>query len=636
MFNHTLAAALALVLLCSVSRGAPPPQTFHVDPARGNDAHDGSLGSPFRTLDHALEVVARRVEDGTRSDRIYLRAGVYRKTSNRTLYRVNLKGTPANYALISAMPADPGAPGAVQRKSGRWYERVIFDDAWVIDTPWVRHPTLRGVWTTQPGYTQLEWTHQNLWPWTRMVKFPISNKDATPDTTRFTVAPYMLLQDGEPTLWADAPEQIDAPGTRYYDQDSGVLYFRPLRDANPNRSKIETWYGGPEEYPIGTLHLDGEGRALFDGNMEYAGFRGIEFRMFNKLFEFVRRGYPSQEARIRQRHVLFEDNQCNYGWMQILLDGNTVFAEEQGQNFPRYEDRSDWIVRHNVFFRPSREVCQLHGDNHRFEYNEVIDHAGPWAGPAACVSIINTRNTRNFQVRGNYFTGQGNSPYARGSVFMIETGREHADESGDYRFGGQTYEYNIIENITTGAAFILGKGGARMQNISIRYNVISGNRHSEAIVLSNPQWNLNIEHNVFRDQREVIAIQNPAGKTLGFDDLPSTISIRRNIFVNNDRLFSPRLLSASADSRIVIDENLFFQNDAPAMGTNPREGDPRFVDPAANDFRIGAGSSAVLAGPDIGAYDLASPVPDGTDWWRIGKGPWISQKLTAGSHERKR
>lgn len=629
----TMLAAIGLAFTNSPGRAAQAPQIFHVDPAKGRDTQAGTVAAPFQSLDHALKVVAERVAAGVVSDRIYLRGGVYRKTSTRTLYRLDLRGTPADYAMISAMPAEPHAPGAVQRKSGRWYERVIFDDAWVIGTRWERHPDLAHVWTTKPGYTQLEWTHQNVWPWTiAPVHFPISDKDATPDTTKFTVAPYMLLQDGEPTIWVDSPQQIDAPGTRYYDQDTGVLYFRPLGDVDPNRCKIETWYGGPEDYPAGTLHLDGEGRALFNGNMEYAGIRGVEFRMFNKLFEFNRRGYPSQADRVRQRHVLFEDNHCEYGWMQILLDGNTVFAEEDGRNLPRYHDRSNWIVRNNVFFRPGREVCQLHGDDHLFEFNEVIDHNGPWAGPASCVSIINTRNTRNFRVRGNHFTGQGNSRYARGSVFMIETGREHADESGDYLFGGQTYEHNIIENVTDGQIFVLGKGGARMRNITIRHNVISGSRRDAAILVCNPQWNLTIEHNVFHDQREVIAVRDLRG--MGFDGLPSSISIRKNIFANNDKLFDARLLTPPAGSAVVIDHNVFFQNKVPAVGTHLREGDPRFLDPAAGDFRTGAGSSAVSKGPDFGVYDQEGPVPTGTDWWRLGRGPWLSRKLPAGSHSR--
>ena len=62
---------------------------------------------------------------GKLSDKIYLRGGVYRVADTqplRSLYLARLQGTPKDYALISAMPARPNASGAVQRKSGRWYE----------------------------------------------------------------------------------------------------------------------------------------------------------------------------------------------------------------------------------------------------------------------------------------------------------------------------------------------------------------------------------------------------------------------------------------------------------------------------------------------------------------------------------
>jgi hypothetical protein len=604
--------------------------TYYVDPVNGNDANSGLIAAPFQSLDHALQVVSDHVDAGIRSDKIYLRGGVYKKQSAQTLYRLHLKGTPDDYALLSAMPADPNAQGAVQQKSGKWYERVVFDDAWVVETPWEKHPTLTNVWTTNPGYTQLEWTHQNLWPWTKF-GFPITDKDDTPTTTSFTVAPYMLLQDGEPTLWVETPNKINVPGVRYYDQDAGVLYYRPIGDADPNTCKIETWNGGPEDFHSGTLHLDGEGRALFTGNMEYAGIVGIEFRMFNKLFEFNRRGYPSQAERIKQRYILFEDNLCQYGWMQILLDATTVFSEDTGQNYPRYDDRCNWVVRNNVFFRPGREICQLHGDDHLFEFNEVIDHGGPWAGPAACVSVINTRNTRNFRIRHNYISGQGNTPYIGGSVFMIETGSSHADENGDYLFGGQTYEYNIIANITQGAAFVLGKGGVRLRNVTIRNNVIAGNQHTEAIRISNPHKNLIIEHNVFYNQRKVIAVQKPM-RGMAFEDMSSTMQIRNNIFMNNDRIIDARLLSPPGGSEIVIDNNLFHQNAEPAVGTNIREGDPRFNDPEAYDFRVGDNSSAINDGDDIGVFSLDASVMPEMQWWNIRRGKWASQGVPAGKY----
>src|SRR5690606_12740459 len=147
---------------------------------------------------------------------------------------------------------------------------------------------------------------------------------------------------------------------------------------------------------------DGEGRALFNGSMQYAGIVGCEFRMFVRMFEFQRRGYKKEENREIQRHVRIEDNLFEYGWIHFLLDANTIYLKDGPRIRPRFDDRSDWLVKNNVFYRPSRECFQVHGANHIFEYNEVIDHIGPWAGPAASCTITNDRNMKNYIVKYNY------------------------------------------------------------------------------------------------------------------------------------------------------------------------------------------------------------------------------------------
>ena len=210
------------------------------------------------------------------------------------------------------MPCDSTAPNAVKRKSGQWYENVVFNDAWAITTPWVQTGESKEIWQTSSGYTHLEWTHQNLWPW-KNHGFPLSKDDNTPETTEFTVAPYMLLQNGQPSEWVNTFADLKEAGQHYYDHFSKILYIWPNGRKGPNSSKMETWYGGNEDYEIGTLHLDGEGRALFDGNLQYAAIKGFEFRMFNKLFEFHRRKYDSEQERVTQRDVLFTIwNQCFY------------------------------------------------------------------------------------------------------------------------------------------------------------------------------------------------------------------------------------------------------------------------------------------------------------------------------------
>lgn len=574
-----------IALMLGISCSNQHVGEFYVDPAKGNDMNDGSIEHPFNSIDHAMFIVGRRSAKGIYSDKVYLRSGIYHKSSDKTLYRIDLKGTPENYAVFSAMPCDSMAPNAVKRKSGQWYEKVVFDDSWIIQSGWEQSAENPEIWQTNPGYTHLEWTHQNLWNW-RAHGFPISEKDETPETTSFTVSPYMLLQDGEPSVWVNKLEDLQKPGHHFYDHGSKILYMIPAENKNPNQCKIETWYGGNEDYEVGTLHLDGEGRALFTGNMEYAVIRGFEFRMFNKLFEFNRRKYDREEDRIIQRNVVFEDNFCQYGWIHILLDANTVIDSLPDVIRPRYGDRARWTVRNNVFYRPSREVCQLHGDDHIFEDNAVIDHLGPWAGPAVCVSAVNTRNTCNAIIRNNYFVGQGNNPWNSGSVFMIESGPEHADEKGDYIFGGQTYENNLIANVSSGAVFVLGKGGARLKNITIRNNIIANGASSPAILIGSPHKNLKIEGNIFYHQKQIIEVTKFDRKLI-FDSLASEIEIRQNLFIGNKSLFHEKMLNPPLDGDIDISDNIYWDNDESPKETNAKEIDPIFSNPEQFDFRIG-------------------------------------------------
>src|SRR5687767_4371811 len=118
-------ASILLVALASCSFEDKQLGEFYVDPVNGDDQYKGTLEKPFRSLDKALEVVGERVKGGQLSDKIYLRGGVYRDTSDKTSYRINLKGTAEDYSLISAMPCEEGTPGCVQRQSGKWYEKVV-------------------------------------------------------------------------------------------------------------------------------------------------------------------------------------------------------------------------------------------------------------------------------------------------------------------------------------------------------------------------------------------------------------------------------------------------------------------------------------------------------------------------------
>lgn len=619
-----LILVLLLIMVCGCGQSETVPDdnstTFYVDIKNGDDSNSGDIEHPLRTLDRALEIVANRVEKGIRSDKIYLREGRYKKVSQTTLWWLELKGTQDDYAVLSAMPCEePNTPGCVQRKSGKWYEKVIFDDGYEIETSWEKIPGKRNIWKTNLGYTRLEWTHQNLWPWTTTEKgFPLTKNDGTPETTLFTVAPYMVLQDGAPLKWAQYVDSLTAPGMRSYNHQTGELFVWPLNDKDPNNCKWESWYGGPQDYEAGTLHLDGEGRALFDGNLEYAAIRGFEFYMFSKIFELHRRKYDRESERVIQHNILLEDNLFRYGWIHVLLDANTVNDEQGELILPRYHDRSSWTARNNVFFRPSRECFQLHGNNHVFEYNTIIDHLGPWAGPAACVSAVNTRNTRNALIRNNYISGHGKNKWHHGSVFMIEVdpNGNHTDSNGDYIYGGQTYENNLFEDIT-GPALVLGKGGARMKDITVRNNIFKTGNKSSAIRLSSPYRNLVIDNNIFYDQNQAIGLAGGKEQTSYYRSMPSSISIRNNIFASNRKTIEPELLTPHESSRLYVENNLFYNNQQPVSGEQAVTREPMFRNPEKLDFRPAGRHHQRNDYSYIGPYPYEGSYIPGTDWWNI-------------------
>ena len=86
---------------------------FYVDPVRGNDANDGSLGKPWKTMQHAV----RRLKPG---DALYLRGGVYHETVFLTR-----SGTAEAPIVIAAYPnelpvLDGGLPEFLKSPAASW------------------------------------------------------------------------------------------------------------------------------------------------------------------------------------------------------------------------------------------------------------------------------------------------------------------------------------------------------------------------------------------------------------------------------------------------------------------------------------------------------------------------------------
>jgi hypothetical protein len=185
---------------------------------------------------------------------------------------------------------------------------------------------------------------------------------------------------------------------------------------------------------------------------------------------------------------------------------------------------------------------------------------------------------------------------------MIEVAGRDSEHShdGDYIYKGPTYENNLIAGVTKSPAFVLGKGDVRMRGITIRNNIIATNQQGPAIQISSPQKDLIIENNIFMDQSEVINVHGK-GSPMQNPPLPSTISIRNNIFSANMSLIDPRLFDAPAGSSIEIDHNLFADKDV-VIGKDVVTSPIEFASPARFDFTITTKNQENILRQGFGPY----------------------------------
>lgn len=629
--NQTVAALLTLlVLLSSTVNSAEVPlerasKTFYADARHGDDTNSGTLPAPFKTLSKALAIVDARVKAGIRSDKIYLRAGVYRNDAvpvdttadTFTCYHVNLQGTAENPSVVSAMPAEPNAPRAIQAPSGKWYEEVVIDDGYVLPKGiWKKYDEY--IWQAKPGYLNIHFDrapHQAM-----SLKTPGFRWGGNSDN--LAIGARIVLQDGEALLWKDPwPEYnpltdpydpnpkvdpaavLTEPGMRTYDQVTGTLYLWPYDNKDPNTAKMESWKGRTPDCRF---------RHLLHGDMVHTEIKGLQFRLIMHVFRdmWFNQKFIEADPKADYQHLKFEDNIFSYCWTQLF---EAPHRHEVIKDVPR----TDWQIRHNIFFRPSRECFQTWGDNHVFEYNWIIGHGGPWAGATAVVGALNLRHTRNARVRYNYIQHLGNRWYP-GTAIMFETDIEQRDADGNCRYTrGAIIEHNIFCDMNGGTAVHLGRGGGRMRDITIRNNIFAVNRGtarysgSKAIVVTSPHMNLKIHNNVFYQFKDAVTVYDDRSK-MNLEDMPGTISIRDNIFAEISRkTIDPRLLKLPG---VTIDRNLFFEA-GNSGGDNVIEANPLFTDPARFNFTLQPDSPAIREGNDLGVYEFGKPVPAQSQWW---------------------
>src|SRR5690606_20773461 len=136
---------------------------------------------------------------------------------------------------------------------------------------------------------------------------------------------------------------------------------------------------------------------------------------------------------------------------------------------------------------------------------------------------------------------------------------------------------------------VLGKGGVRMRNITIRNNIFKTGKGSPAIQLSSAHMNLTIENNIFYDQQAAISLAGGKNFLEFYQSAPSAISIRNNIFSQNQKTIDKLLFSPHPGSKLDIGNNLFYGNQQNEKRAGSLSYNPMFRSPEKLDFRPASG-----------------------------------------------
>ncbi len=250
------------------------------------------------------------------------------------------------------------------------------------------------------------------------------------------------------------------------------------------------------------------------------------------------------------------------------------------------------------------EAIGITGDHNLVEGN-IIHLSGNTTGTLGH-GIYATRGKYTV-IRGNVISG------ATGFGIHLYDERRSGDAAGSIRqIKNIVIENNFISASRQRSGIIVGAGAdggpAHIDSVIVRYNVVFNNpMHGILIGGWSEVKNIHIYHNT-------ICGNGDNGIQI-FQRQVKNVTINNNIIaVNNGKRHIDNAPNAPG---VVIERNLYHPPTIAlnnAQDNKPRRGDPLFVDPEKNDFRLQKGSPAIDAGinwgqpfkgaaPDLGAFE---------------------------------
>ena len=251
-------------------------------------------------------------------------------------------------------------------------------------------------------------------------------------------------------------------------------------------------------------------------------------------------------------------------------------------------------------------VIILNGSNHLAEGNEI--------GPSKDIDAFRVWGTNNV-IRGNYIHDASTTAGSRAHMDVIQS----------FGHGGATsrnivFEKNVIVNFDGQICMTEFNGSANMRDWDVRNNIYVNVGLQANIGIPYFRFYNNTLYNVGSANSLIMYLYDAAGKSNY-----SNAEIRNNLFVPSSRIsgYWQVMSVGSTGSGVVISNNYIALSGTygtvsgfnDASGING--GNPQFVDPANNNFRLQASSPAINRGRALSGfaddYD-GTARPQGASW----------------------
>jgi hypothetical protein len=317
----------------------------------------------------------------------------------------------------------------------------------------------------------------------------------------------------------------------------------------------------------------------------------------------------------------FEMTAANDGYMMTLrgsygeLKNNTIHNTGASWGVVRMDDpqMTGWVISKNRYYSSTGPgddltVFVIGGRNNVIEKNEI--------GPAKDIDAFRVWGVGNI-VRGNYIHDVSRTPGSVAHIDVIQVfGGWTGAESRDIVF-----ENNLVVNFNGQISMTENNNSSAIRDWNLRNNVYVNVGMQANVGIPNFRFYNNTLYNVGATNKLVMYLYDAAGKSNY-----SGARISNNLFITASTIgtYENVMAIGRTGSNVTASNNYFAKvgsysalTGVPSNAENVNGGDPQFVNAAANDFHLQAGSLAIDRGATLTGfkhdYDVSAR-PQGAAW----------------------